>query len=78
MTEKIKNFQDLRIWQIEIEVGKDFILKKLETGEQSNWVTNTQYTILNYYTLGLLLTTILIGKLVNYFIGQLIYFLSLS
>ena len=52
MTEKIKNFQDLRIWQIEIEVGKDFILKKLETGERGNWVTNTQYTILNYYTLG--------------------------
>lgn len=78
MTEKIKNFQDLRIWQIEIEVGKDFILKKLEIGKQGNWVTNTQYTIPNYYTLGLLLTTILIGNLVNYFIGQLIYFLSLS
>ncbi len=68
MTEKIKNFQDLRIWQIEIEVREDFILKKLETGEQGNWVTNTQYTILNYYTLnnihytlGLLLTTNLIG-----------------
>ena len=69
MTEKIKNFQDLRIWQIEIEVGKNFILKKLETGEQGNWVTNTQYTILNYYTLGLLLTTILIGKLANYYIA---------
>jgi len=71
MTEKIKNFQDLRIWQIEIEVGKNFILKKLETGEQGNWVTNTQYTILNYYTLGLLLTTILIGKLLYCLIGQL-------
>jgi hypothetical protein len=51
MAEKIKNFQDLRIWKIGIEVVKDiYILSKKFPKDRVIWVNFSNETFSNFDT----------------------------